>query len=379
MSAGRIVFGAGRRRELGRLVESWGRRALLVTGKNPERAASIEEQLTSANIHFTTLRVSREPDIGDARRAAELGRDFGAEFVVACGGGSALDLGKAAAALVQAPSDVLEYLEVIGGGRTLSSPVLPCVAIPTTSGTGSEVTKNAVLSSPEHRVKVSLRHDDMVPRLALVDPELTHSLSPRVTAETGLDALTQCLEPIVSRQATPLTDALAFEGLTRGGRSLLQAVRHGEDAAAREDLSLCSLLGGLALANAKLGAVHGFAGPIGGRFESPHGAVCAKLLPLVVEVNVRALREREPNSPVLPRYTRVAQVLTGDAEATIEEGIAWLDSLTKELGIVPLSSYGMTQEDLPELVRQSARASSMKGNPIELTQPELTEILERAL
>lgn len=379
VSAGRIVFGSGVAQSLGRRARELGRRALWVTGKDVGRSAPLREQLASAGLELEAFSVASEPRVEDALAAVEVGRRLGAELVVACGGGSVLDLGKAAAALLANPRDPFEFLEVVGKGKPLEASALPLIALPTTAGTGAEVTKNAVLASAEHRVKASLRHESMLPALALVDPELTLSMPPAVTAATGLDALTQCLEPYVSCQHNPLTDALALEGVRRGARSLGAAYRDGQDLAAREDMALCSLFGGLALANAKLGAVHGFAAPIGGQFPGPHGAVCARLLPHVFRVNVAALRARAPESPRLERFDQVARVLTGSPSATIEDGIAFLEQLTRELAIPPLRSYGMTAGDIPELVRKAAAASSMKGNPIELLPSELGQILELGL
>jgi alcohol dehydrogenase class IV len=295
------------------------------------------------------------------------------------GGGSAIDAGKAIAALVTNPGDPLQYLEVIGQGQPLTAAPLPFIAIPTTAGTGAEVTRNAVLASGEHRVKVSLRHPLMLARAAIIDPELTYSVPPAVTASTGMDALTQCLEPFVSNAANPMTDALCREGMLRAARSLRRAYNQGEDAAAREDMALCSLFGGLALANAKLGAVHGFAGPLGGMYPIPHGTACAALLAPVMEANIRALRERQPDSPSLARYTEVARLLTGQPQASAEDGAAWARELTAALNIPPLAQYGVRREHFPEIVEKAARASSMKGNPIPLTDTELTAVLETAL
>jgi alcohol dehydrogenase class IV len=241
------------------------------------------------------------------------------------------------------------------------------------------VTRNAVLASPEHNVKVSLRSPLMLPRLALVDPELTYSLPPEVTSSTGLDALTQVMEPYVSKRANPITDALCREGMRRAARSLRRACQKGDDPAAREDMALTSLFGGLALANAGLGAVHGFAGPLGGMFHAAHGAICARLLPHVMAANVRALQQRLAESPALQRYDEIARLLTGNDEATADDGVAWMQELCQALQVAPLGSYGMTKTDLPSVVEKSAAASSMRGNPIELTSEELTKILERAL
>jgi alcohol dehydrogenase class IV len=301
------------------------------------------------------------------------------DTVISFGGGSAIDTGKAIAAMLTNDGDLLDYLEVIGRGRALDRPSAPFIAIPTTAGTGSEVTRNSVLASPEHRVKVSLRSSLMLPRIALVDPELTYDLPPAITASTGLDALTQLIEPYVCSRANPITDALCVEGLTRVARALPVAFADGRDPDARENMSVASLFGGLALANAGLGAVHGFAGPIGGMFPAPHGAVCAALLPHAMDINLRALRQRQPDAVALSRYQTVSALLTGDPSARPEQGIDWVHRLVESFGIPPLTKYGITEESLSELADKSAKASSMKANPIVLTRDEMIEILQRAL
>ena len=379
LSAGRIVFGSGSAKTLGERARKLGARALWVTGRDRSRVAALEAQLRAAGLELAVVSVAAEPRVEDAIRAVEAGKRIGAQLVVACGGGSVLDLGKAAAALLANPRDPFDFLEVVGRGQPLTAPALPLIALPTTAGTGAEVTKNAVLASTEHAVKASLRHDSMLPAIALIDPELTLSMPPAVTAATGLDAFTQCLEPFVSCQHNPLTDALALEGMKRGARSLRTAFHDGSNLAAREDMALCSLFGGLALANAKLGAVHGFAAPLGGQFAAPHGAICARLLPLVMQTNVAALRARAPQSPILQRFLEIARLLSGNLAAEIEDGVAFVDELARELQIPPLSSYGMTSDQIPNLVARAAVASSTKGNPIVLTTAELTQVLERAL
>jgi len=250
--------------------------------------------------------------------------------------------------------------------------------VPTTAGTGAEVTRNAVLDSPAHKVKVSMRSPFMLPRLALVDPELTYSMPPALTAATGLDALTQLLEAFVSRNANPLTDGVCREGLQRVARSLYGAFANGNDRQAREDMCLASLCGGLALANARLGAVHGIAGPFGGTFRAPHGAVCGRLLPLVAAANIKALRERDPNAAALGRFRDAARIFTGDTGATAEAGAAWLQALCGRLETPALSTYGFASEHAPDLIAHAMRSSSMKGNPIDLTARELERILKQA-
>ena len=378
-TATRIIFGTGTLREVGPLAAGMGNRALVVTGRRVERAKPLLDDLAAQGVEAVAFSVAGEPTTEGVCLGAQRGREADCDLVIGFGGGSVLDTGKAVAALLTNGGVPDDYLEVIGKGKPLPRPSAPCIAIPTTAGTGTEVTRNAVLRSPEHRVKVSLRSPLMLPRLALVDPELTHSMPPEVTASTGLDALTQLMEPYVSKRANPLTDALCREGMRRAARSLRRAYERGDDVSAREDMAMASLFGGLALANAKLGAVHGFAGPMGGMFLAPHGAVCASLLPHAMAVNVRALRERFPESEALLRYDEIARILTGDEEATADDGVAWVGNLCQALRIPTLASYGVTEEDFPVLIEKTAVSSSMKGNPIMLTPDEMREILTRAL
>jgi alcohol dehydrogenase class IV len=330
-------------------------------------------------IGISIFSVKGEPTTDVVSLGTEQARDRACDLVIGFGGGSVLDTGKAIAALLTNDGQLMDYLEVIGKGRPLARRPAPYIAIPTTAGTGAEVTRNAVLASPEHRVKVSLRSPLMLPRLALVDPELTYTLPPGVTASTGLDAFTQVVEPFVSNKANPLTDALCREGMARAARSLQPAYEDGDDRDARQDMAIVSLFGGLSLANAKLGAVHGFAGPLGGMFPAPHGTICARLLPHVMRVNVRALQERVPGSPALGRYDEIAQILTGERQATAENGVAWVQQLCQALNVPPLSAYGLGREDFPTLIEKASVASSMQGNPVQLTLEEMTEILEGAL
>lgn len=378
-TATRIIFGPGTLSDVGTLAAALGRRALVVGGRDRSRLVPLLDRLHAQGIATTTFHVPGEPTIDMVLEGVRQARENGCDCVVGMGGGSAIDAGKAIAALLTNEGDPLDYLEVIGRGQPLTRPPAPYIAIPTTAGTGAEVTRNAVLAAPDQRVKVSLRSPLMLPRVALVDPELTFSLPPAVTASTGLDALTQCMEPFVSRAANPLTDAVCREGMQRAARSLRRAFHDGSDAAAREDMAVASLCGGLALANAKLGAVHGFAGPLGGMFPAPHGVICARLLPFVLETNVRALQERAPASPILARYDEIARIVTGDANARAAAGIAWVQDLCAELAVPPLASFGMTGADIPVVVPKAQRASSMQGNPIALTEEELTRILRQAL
>ncbi len=378
-TAGRIVFGAGRLAEAGALARTLGSRALVVTGAHPERSQPLTDLLAAAEVATARFSVPGEPAVEDALAGVAAAREHGCDLVIGFGGGSALDAAKAIAALAANEGDVFDYLEVIGRGQPLVRPALPVIAIPTTAGTGSEVTRNAVLASAQHQVKVSLRSPYMLPRVALVDPLLTHGLPPAVTAATGMDALTQLIEPYVCGRANPLTDAIALSGLRRAAPALRRVWADGSDAAARSDMAYASLCGGLALANAGLGAVHGFAGPFGGMYDAAHGAICAALLAPVCAANLAALRAREPGSAVIARYAEVAAILTGDAAATAEEGIAWLVALSRDLAIAPLSHYGFQLEEAPALIAKSQAASSMKANPIALTDEELYAVLQEAV
>ena len=377
-TASRIIFGQGTVKEVAPMASKMGNCALLVTGRNVERAGPLSGSLKNTGMKIVTFSVSDEPTIELTIEGVELARQNASDIVIGMGGGSVIDTAKAIAALLTNSGDITDYLEVIGRGKPLSRPSAPCIAIPTTAGTGAEVTKNAVLTSQEHKVKVSLRSPTMLPDLAIVDPELTYSMPPSLTASTGLDALTQVLEPFVSVKSNPLTDTICIEGLKRAVRSLHRAFKDGSDTKAREDMAIVSVFGGLTLANSKLGAVHGIAGPMGGMFPVPHGVICARLLPFVVEVNVRAL-QRHNSQRYLLRYDQVAQVLTGKSNAKAEEGIVWIHGLCDALDIPGLSDFGITEDHFPDLIASSKKASSMKGNPVSLTDEELTEILQKAV
>jgi alcohol dehydrogenase class IV len=375
-TAPRIVVGAGRAGELPGLLAGLGSRVLVCTGANPARHAGL---LDDVGLPTAVFPVAGEPTIELARAGTAAAREHGADVVAAIGGGSVIDLGKAVAMLLGNGGDPLDYLEVVGSGRKITQPAVPCVAVPTTAGTGSEVTANAVLASPEHGLKASLRSPLMIPRVALVDPRLAFSCPPPVTAASGLDALTQCLEPYVSIRANPLTDGLAREGLRRAGSGLRAAYDDGGDLGARADMAICSLLGGMALANAKLGAVHGLAGVIGGTAAVPHGVACAALLAPVIETNVRALRSVDPGDPVLDRYMEAAQLLTGRPTASIEFGVAWIRETITLFGMPGLAAFGIGPQDADGIADKAATSSSMQGNPIALSRTELRATILEAL
>jgi len=378
-TATRIIFGAGKLNEIGGLTQEFGKRVLVVTGKNPSRAQPLLKRLAAESITATTFPVQGEPRLLDVQKGVSAAKAAGCDFVIAFGGGSAIDAGKAIAAMLTNEGELLDYLEVIGRGHALTKAAAPVIAVPTTAGAGAEVTRNAVLLSPEHKFKVSLRSPLILPKVALVDPELTYDLPPPITASTGLDALTQLIEPYTCCRTNPMVDALCVEGIRRAARSLRVGFADGKNTSAREDMCIASLFGGLALANAGLGAVHGFAAPIGGMFQAPHGAVCAALLPHVMSVNLRALRSRFPQSDTLHRYGEIARLLTGDSSAKADDGVRWVSDLVRDLKIPKLREYGLGEQHISELVEKAAKASSMKANPIVLSPEELSDVLRAAL
>jgi alcohol dehydrogenase class IV len=372
-TATRIIFGEGMAATVPELARTFGTRPLVANGTSTERAASLISALSA-----DTFTVPGEPTVDLVREGARRVQSAACDVIISVGGGSVIDAGKAIAIIATNGGEPLEFIETVGKGRAIVVPPLPFIAVPTTAGTGSEVTRNAVLGSTEHGVKASLRSPMMLPRVAVVDPELTYSLPPAITASTGLDALTQLIEPYVSARANPLVDAICVEGIRRIAGALRRAYHDGVDREARCDMALGSLFGGLALANAGLGVVHGFAAPLGGGWKAPHGALCAALLPYCMAANVAALRAREPRHPALERYATIARLLTGRNEATLEDGIDWVRALCVEVSVPALRTWGITKADFPGVVEKAARASSMQSNPLPLTSEELLTVLAAA-
>jgi alcohol dehydrogenase class IV len=380
-TAGRILFGCGSSQQLPALAQGLGSSALLVLGRSSRRGDAIASELSAAGVRCVLFNVGGEPSTHLVNQASALARGQECDLVIAVGGGSVLDTGKAVAVMRTHPGDVLDYLEVVGGGKPLLRPGVPFIAVPTTAGTGTEATRNAVLDVPEHRVKASLRSHYLLARLAVIDPELTCSLPAEVTAYCGVDALTQLIEPFVSNAANPLTDGVCREGLRLAARSLAAAYRDGSDRQARQEMCAAALLSGIALANAKLGAVHGLASVLGGFTGHPHGAICARLLPIVMEANIRALQEQSSSdgSGALDRYVEVARILTGNPAADAWEGLEWVRALCAELRIPPLRQAGLTAAQSSTIIPAAQRASSMQGNPVRLSDTKLLEILEEAI
>lgn len=377
-TATRIIFGSGTLSQIGGIALELGSRALIVTGRDTTRAKGLTTHLSDDGINALQFSVKGEPSIDTITDGIAFAREAACDFVIGFGGGAAIDAGKAIAAMLANEGDLLDYLEVIGKGQALPKPSLPFVAIPTTAGTGAEVTRNAVLGSPEHRVKVSLRSAHMLPRVALVDPQLTLGLPAAVTANSGLDALTQLIEAFVCCRANPMTDALCEQGIRAAARSLEKTFTTPDNLAAREDMSLAAMLSGIALANAGLGAIHGFAAPIGGMFPAPHGAVCAALLLHVWRTNLAAVKARgTPDQR--KRFDQVSMMLCGHTAARADDASAWIERVVSNLGIQPLRTYGIRETDVDEIVSRAKNASSMKANPVVLSADEHRAILLAAI
>jgi alcohol dehydrogenase class IV len=377
-TATRIRFGPGSVTRLAEEISEIPGPGLLVTGRDPSRAESVRQALRRAGRTWSEWRNHGEPTVAAVLGDSEEARLSGARWVVACGGGAAIDAGKAVSALATNDGDPFDFLEVVGRGLPLRARPLPFIAVPTTAGTGAEATRNAVLGSPVHRVKVSLRSPWMLPAAAIVDPSLSLSLPAAVTASTGLDALTQLLEPFVGSRSNPLTDSLCREGLSRIARSLGRVFDDPEDTEARSEMALAALFSGMALANSGLGAVHGIAGPLGGMSDIPHGTLCAALLAPVWMANCEALiRDGDPDNRLF-RYREAARLLTGNPGADISDGERWLTETIIRLGIPKLRELGVHKDSFEELVSKAEASSSMKGNPVRLGRSGIRDLLDSA-
>jgi alcohol dehydrogenase class IV len=382
-SPGSLIFGRGKIAEIGPIARSFGDSVLLIhngedrgSGGGVDRAVAI---LQDAALTVITHRQRGEPTIADIDNALAAARHTRCNVVIGFGGGSAIDAAKATAGLLTNEGSCLDYMEVIGSGRKITKPASPWIAIPTTAGTGAEATRNAVIGSPERKFKASIRSELLLPKSVLIDPELARSVPPNVTAASGMDALCQLIESYTSTGATVLTDSLARCGLDRVLPHLPRAYQNGNDIDAREQMALAAFLSGMALTNAGLGAVHGFAAPLGANFPVPHGFVCARLLPLVIAANLKALRKLSANHPTLQKYDEVAAHLHTD-EAPSADGLPdFLHALAVELKIPPLAQFGMRGDHIPEMVRLARVASSMRYNPVTLADEDLADILHRAL
>lgn len=374
-----IIFRDGILPEVPGWCQAFGRRICLVTGASASAHKLLEDSLIAGHYEVIKITITHEPTLQDLERAVEKARGFAAHCVVGIGGGSVLDSAKAIGIMMTNPGKIMDYVEVVGLGQTLKNPSIPVIALPTTAGTGSEVTRNAVLSVTEQKIKVSLRSPLMIPRIAAIDPQFTVTMPPEVTAWTGMDALTQLIEPYLSRRSNVMTDMYCREGIPLASSALLRAYQDGKDLEARRKMSFASLLGGMALANAGLGAVHGLAGPIGGMFPAPHGAICARLLPAVIRENYMAIRSRMPDHPFLDRFHEIASWVTGNKAAGVDDLVDYLFDLCNLLHIPRLRDFGVNEVDFETIAQKAIAASSMKANPVELDHESLHRILAESL
>ncbi|MFN4156123.1 MAG: iron-containing alcohol dehydrogenase [Paracoccaceae bacterium] len=362
----RILFGRGRADEAPAIAHGFGPRGIVIHGANPSRAASL---LHALGTDILPLPCATEPTLIMLETATTRARAHRPDWVLAIGGGAALDLGKALAAMIPASGGPLDHLETVGKALPLQFPPLPFIAIPTTAGTGAEVTNNAVICLPDHHRKVSLRDDRMIARVAIIDPALTDGCPWPVTLASGLDAVTQVIEPYVSVKATPYTDAIALPAIVPGLRALMR-LQQGEDTAARDALAWTSLCGGLALANAGLGAVHGLAGVIGGRSNAPHGAICGALLGPVLEMN-RGRSTGEAHT----RMTRICALLAEVLNCPPESAPQTLADWAHTAGLPHLTALGAVEADHTAIATAAQSASSTKGNPVALSHADLCAVL----
>lgn len=380
----RILFGRGQFKRIGELAAPFGQVALVV---HNSRDAALIDCLTSllagAGIRPAFFRQVGEPQVEHIDAAVALGREQACELVIGLGGGSAIDAAKATAGLLTNGGGALDYMEVVGRGQKITRPAAPFLAVPLTAGTGAEATRNAVIGYPLKQFKASIRSEHLLPRLALIDPELGVGIPPHITASTGMDALCQLIESYTSTNAQPLTDALALQGMSLAARSLRIVYENGNDIDAREDMALAALFSGITLTNAGLGAVHGFAAPFGANFPIPHGTVCAALLPHVIAANIAALSAQDPHHPTLNRYATVGRMLTNrpdlPQDAALSAAIDFTAQLACDLAIPPLRQFSFSETDIAPMIALAKKASSMRYNPVVLSDAALAEILRRAL
>ncbi|MTH65471.1 iron-containing alcohol dehydrogenase [Paracoccus shanxieyensis] len=365
---GRVIFGRGQAQDAPALVRALGPRGVLVHGADGSRAQWLVDALHAQGAQVLPLACGGEPTLPMLQATLAEARDVAPDWVVALGGGAALDMGKAVAALIPAPGGIMDHLEVVGRGLPLVAAPLPFVAIPTTAGTGAEATRNAVIGLPDHGRKVSIRDDRMLPRLAIVDPALTDHCPRAVTLASGLDALAQVIEPYVSARATPFTDALVQPVIATGLAALIRLMQ-AEDASARDQMAWTSLCGGVALANGGLGAVHGLAGVIGGVTPAAHGAICGALLGPVLEMNRRLM-------PDNPRIAQVCRIILDSLDGT--DAPQALSGWARDQGLPGLQAQGLAPQMHEQVAEASLASSSMKGNPVAPSIPDLVRAMAQA-
>lgn len=367
-----IVFGRGHIGQLNERAATLGARALVVHGRNPDRLAGVFESLKDIDV-AQTLSVAKEPELSTLTAAIAQGKSLGVDLVIGIGGGSVMDSAKVLAAMLPSQSELMNHLEVVGDGLPLSARRLPLILVPTTSGTGAEVTRNAVIDIPDAKRKVSLRDKQLLPDLALVDPALTDCCPRSVTLHSGLDAVTQVIEPYLSSRANLFTDLLCREAIPKGLRALEQLM-HEESEEARDALAQVSLFGGLALANSGLGVVHGIAGPLGGLCGAPHGAICGALLPAGIAANRDAVESAEHKARIDQVIGWIAEVFDTSRAEALPRFRQWI----VESGLPGLAAIGVKEEQIQAAAQAAASSSSMKANPVVLPSATIERIMRRS-
>lgn len=375
MTSTRIVFGEGALLESFSLLNQFGYCVLLVTGRNDERTQPLEAYFKQQKMRYQRVAILGEPLISTVEELAAMGRRFRPDMVIGIGGGSVIDVAKALAAMIPNQGCVYDYVDVVGRNVPLQVKPLPMIAIPTTAGTGAEVSKSAVLQSAQEQVKVNLSSLELFPDLAIIDPTLSYGMDPIISGYCGLDALTHLIEAYVCGEPNPLTDMICEEGIRRISAALLTACID-DHLPSRSDMAFAAMLGGMARTNANLGAAHGLAAALSGRLEAPHGLISARLSPYVMKENVEAAME-EGRADVLYRYKRVARLLTGDPQAEIEQGITWVIRAIQQLNLPSLSSFGLCNTLFEVVADDALRSHAIKGNPLPLTQTRLMNILQQ--
>lgn len=374
-TAQRIIFGNGCVNQLPGILNPLGKRLLVLTGTHNHLDNPIHNDRELYNtFSIKPVICDKEPSIIKIRELLNNVRSFSSDAIISIGGGSVIDTGKALSALLANEGDILDYIEVIGKGHPLENSPIPFIAIPTTAGTGSEVTRNAVLYDEDSGVKASLRSSLMLPKVAMIDPLLTLGLPAEVTAYTGMDALTQVIEPLLSKKANPITDAICRQAIQYGYEALLIAYQHPENIEAREKMALVSVIGGLALANSGLGVVHGFAAAIGGMYPNlRHGQICAALLPASIRINRKVCSKDPELSSINQRFLELDELAGENIKIPVEDK---LEMLNRKLNIQSITGLGIKKDDYPAIIEKTKNSSSYKGNPTPLTNEELMKILE---
>ncbi|WP_070965132.1 iron-containing alcohol dehydrogenase [Vibrio sonorensis] len=375
MTATRIVFGEGAFHSSLSQINHYGYSVLLVTGQSTKRCEPLIHYLKSQKFRYQHVAIKGEPNITMIEETAVVSRKFQPDMVIAMGGGSVIDMGKALAAIVPNQGDVYDYVEVVGREVPLKSKPLPFIAIPTTAGTGAEVTKNAVLRSGQDKVKVSLRSPDMVADVAIVDPTLTYGMNRYLSGRGAMDAFAHLMEAYVCGDPNPLTDMICEEGLRRLSRSVLAGCLH-DDHSARADLAFAAMLGGMATTNAKLGAAHGLVSALGGKLNAPASVIKARLAPHVMSENIKAAKELG-RQDVLHRYQRISAIVTGRNNACKEDGVLWIKMMLDKLEIPELNQFGVCSTSFEQVASDALMSVAIRGNPIPLTSERLIDILNQ--